>query len=153
MAYDRLSQLDVFRLTDKASPGLVIRIRRPGLDAQLLIEEAMPVLRRHSGPTLGLPEMRAMRKLARAFAESVSDWTFVDSGDPAPVSAKTLGRYDPMFILELVRAWLDAINRPVSVKKPEPEAVPLPEPEVDEWEVKIASLPVQAAPKEVSASA
>lgn len=156
MAYDRHGHQDTFRLADKKAPGLVIRIRRPGLDAKLLIEEAMPVLRRHSGGPLGIPELKAIKKTARAFAESVQDWTLELDGKPAPVTARTLGRYEPEFVLALVLSWLEAIKRPT----PKLKTAPAPTPPADgvdaETAAWLAELPMQMTkpvPEEVALSA
>jgi len=163
MAYDRHSQQDVFRLTDKQAPGLMVRARRPGLDAQLLIEEALPVLRRHVGKKLDVRALRAVKKLARALADSVTDWTLMLDGDVAPISARSLGRLDPLFVARLCQSWLSAIER--ADKQPAtapPATVPVPaDPEQEareELESRLTELPVRAMdppdlPEEVAASA
>lgn len=120
MAYDRHAALSVIKLTFDEYPGLTVQTHAPNLAAQILIEEAMPVLRRVKLP-LSLAHLRAFAKVCGAMASAIVDWDLTNSGDPVPTTKAGLMAQDLEFVMALSKAWLGAVS---GVPTPRPPATP-----------------------------
>jgi hypothetical protein len=150
MAYDRQADLPVFRLRFEQYPGLMVRVRRPGLAARTLVEEATLVLR-HARVPLGLNELRALRKLSRALAASIVDWDLLNGGRQVEVSTKGLEAQDDEFLLVLAQTWLKAINNTAQPRADRPAlATPPATQEAEEPDDELADLPVITDPERVA---
>lgn len=174
MSYDRQANLVGYKLAFEELPGLTVRMRQPGLRGLIDIAESMAVLRRsirESWPDLDVRNLRAWRRLSRAFAASLVSWTLVADGEPvAPTLASVLDQ-DLDFLITLVRGWQQAIsdgNRPQVAPDAEPDGTdPEPDddgsddgpgewdpdnPELDEeWVAQLPTVPNQPAPPDLVA--
>lgn len=147
MAYDRYAVLPVWELHNfEEYPGFVMRVRKANFAGQLLVAEAMPVLRRASAP-LDLYSLRALSKMCGALAGALKDWNLLNDGEPVPATKAGLMAQDIDFVMALAREWAAATSAPEPRPPREPEPVAPPEPEVDEeW---LSQLPMQAMPPEL----
>lgn len=112
MAYDRREGQTVYRLAFPDRPGLTVRVRRASLAGLIDIAEATPVLRRNiqrGEDVTELENLRAWRKLARAFAGGLVDWDLVDGGVPVPATLAGVMSLELDEVMGLVGGWRQAM--------------------------------------------
>lgn len=167
MAHDRRDGQTVYRLAFPGRPGLTVRLRRASLAGMIDIAEATPVLRRNvhrDEAQTELDNLRAWRRLARAFASALLDWDLLDGGDPVPATFAGVMSLELEEVMDLVAGWRQAMattqTEPETEPEPDVQDGPAPgdetEAEPDVWDPEnpkldeewIAQLPVQ----EVSAA-
>jgi hypothetical protein len=148
MAYDRASDLELFRINLEHHPGLSMRVRRPGFAGERAVRKAWPVL---TDPAAGRDRQEPALALAvDALAGALVDWTLEWDGASVPCTARGLSGLDTEFLLELVTVWVERVAlRPSAVDAdPDPEradddSAGEPDGLDEEW---LAQLPAVANP-------
>lgn len=121
MTYDRRASRPIIALSDFPDfPGLVVRTRRPSVQARIALMQAGPVMAAlHQSPRW----YQGYRLALAAMMESVVSWTLVADGAPVPPTLTGLLREDEEFASALLTAWL----RLVVDAPPPPEPTPRPD--------------------------
>lgn len=117
MGYDLDAQRPVWRLEFADHPGLVLRVRLPGVGALAKTQRLLPLLESGRRPDL----IRAMDALAGSFADAVVSWTVKRGGDLVPVTRREVRRLDLELAVMLVKAWANharPVEPPAEVAEP-----------------------------------
>jgi hypothetical protein len=113
MAYDRRAQLPTYVLRFEHLPGLTVKMRRPGLAGLEDITSATAVLRRsvrEGWPEMDRRNLKAWRRLCRAFAASLESWDLVDAGEPVAPTLDGVLAQDLELLIDLVQGWQHAMS-------------------------------------------
>lgn len=137
MAYDRAAALPVYSLRFEEYPGLTVRARRPGFNGERALRVAWPILcSRRAGV---VAQERALVACAQAMGGALVDWDLEWDGERVPATAAGLLMLDTVFLLELVRVWVDR----VAAQSTQDNRLGGGEPEVDPAVAVLAELPVE----------
>lgn len=148
MGYDQENRRKLYELTFRPFPGLLVRCRKPGFAAFELLSDAVLALGDDfAGRGLaGEEQIYWWGKLFRAFARSLVAWNLSDRGRAVPATKRGVLDQDHDFLLQVVRSWYYTVVLHQEVAEPAassaPVAAPEPEPEVDEAERLLATIPV-----------
>lgn len=52
----------------------------------------------------------AARKVISAMADLIVSWNVEDNGEPVPPTAEGLMKFDMSFLLDIIRAWVEAVT-------------------------------------------
>lgn len=99
MGYDLDAHRPVWRLEFADHPGLILRVRAPGVAAQLAAEEALPLFQAGENA-------RAVAVFAGPFADAVISWTLYRAGRPVPVTRAGVLSLDLPFALMVMSEWM-----------------------------------------------
>ena len=92
----------IFKLTfsDPESEGLEVRAKSPTMDDYLTLQGM-------AGVEVG---MQKFSELIGLFAKSLLSWNVEDDGVPIPATLEGAKTLEPDFLLEIMDAWMDAVN-------------------------------------------
>lgn len=121
VGYDEVEHGTVWALELEQYPGLVVRVRKPGFAAALMLARAEPVLAdRQAG---AVRRMNALAATFTALADSMDSWTLTRNGSPVPTTRAGVLACDGHLLAAIVAAWRVHVLNPVADRqKPSEDA-------------------------------
>jgi hypothetical protein len=121
------SKRKTFKLifSDPESEGLEVKAKSPTMDDFLTLQGM-------AGVEVSMPKFA---ELIEIFGKSLTGWNVEDEGVPVPATVEGARTLEPEFLLEIMDAWMDAVNG---------VDVPLEQPSEDGGPSLVASIPMEA---------
>jgi hypothetical protein len=117
MGHDRVQDLPVWRLRFADRPGLVVRVTRPTIEAEVIAPRLVSLF---TSRVRG-DRVLAVAQLAVPFADSLLSWTLQWNGKPVPSTRRGVLRVDLDLMADILREWL-ALATAAPAQDPVPDA-------------------------------
>lgn len=100
MGFERKRKVFKLKFADPEFDGLEVLAASPSMDTFVAIA-------RHAGKNV---DTEALDELLGHFCVSLISWNLEEDGVPVPATVEGLRTQEPDFVLEVVDAWMDAVN-------------------------------------------